>query len=430
MPAQEAVTDPALLAAVDFARAAAQEQAGAEVGTHVAAEPEDSHAVTHLFEADKPGYRGWRWAVTISSAGPDTKVTVSEVVLLPGPDALTAPPWVPWQERVQAGDLGVGDLLPTAPDDPRLAPSYLGSDDPHVEETALEIGLGRPRVMSRLGRIEAAERWQASDFGPEADMARSAPAHCGTCAFYLQITGALGAAFGVCGNEMAPADGRVVHAEYGCGAHSEAEVEQISPVLVADLIYDDATLDYEPAERAAKPAAEIAPAEAAEGDESEPTAASTTGSDQQFRHTDNEENAAAEPQQTPPPTLGGQPLDSLPADGAAQGVVAEPVDEAGRLWTSGGEAAGSDSGAGEADAEPVDGAPESVTADQVDDDLAVEVAAAEPVVEEPASEAQAPAEMAEAVVPDVDEPVAGEQLATDSVVPDVDGSGDESDPVG
>ncbi|WP_324187075.1 DUF3027 domain-containing protein [Actinokineospora alba] len=459
MPAQEAVTDPALLAAVDFARAAAQEQAGAEVGIHVAAEPEDSNAVTHLFEADKPGYRGWRWAVTVSSAGPDTKVTVSEVVLLPGPDALTAPPWVPWQERVQAGDLGVGDLLPTAPDDPRLAPSYLGSDDPYVEETALEIGLGRPRVMSRLGRIEAAERWQASDFGPEADMARSAPAHCGTCAFYLQITGALGAAFGVCGNEIAPADGRVVHAEYGCGAHSEAEVEQISPVLVADLIYDDATLDYEPAERATKPAAEITPADAAEGDESEPTAASTTGSDQQFRNTDDQEFAAAEP------------------------VVAEAADDAEDLPESGLTPAGDGSGADEADTDSMGGPPESVTAVPVDDDLAADVAAAdqsdsvseetvvgdvvepvtgedddepvtgmavdEPVVEEPTSEAQAPAELAEIVVPDVDEPAAdellnAEQAAVDepaaaepagdapaeAVVPDVDGSGDESDPVG
>ncbi|WP_312880198.1 DUF3027 domain-containing protein [Actinokineospora xionganensis] len=451
MPAPEAVTDPALLAAVDFARAAAQEQAGAEVGTHVAAEPEDSHAVTHLFEADKPGYRGWRWAVTVSSAGPDTKVTVSEVVLLPGPDALTAPPWVPWQERVQAGDLGVGDLLPTAPDDPRLAPSYLGSDDPYVEETALEIGLGRPRVMSRLGRVEAAERWQASDFGPEADMARSAPAHCGTCAFYLQITGALGAAFGVCGNEIAPADGRVVHAEYGCGAHSEAEVEQISPVLVADLIYDDATLDYEPAERATKPAAQTKPAEAAEGDESEPTAASTTGSDQQFRNTDDYESAAAGP----------------------ESVVAEAAADIEDLPAGDLAPAGDDSGADRAVAEQMGNSPESVTIDEVDDDLAADVAAAdqsddltsdetvvgdvvepvtgedddapvtgmavdEPVVEEPISEAAGEQLAGDSVVPDVDEPVTGEpnseamdeQRAAESVVPDVDGSGDESDPVG
>ena len=39
--------------------------------------------------------------------------TVDELALLPGPDALVAPPWVPWSERLAPGDLGVGDVLPT-----------------------------------------------------------------------------------------------------------------------------------------------------------------------------------------------------------------------------------------------------------------------------------------------------------------------------
>jgi Protein of unknown function (DUF3027) len=259
------LTDPALLGEVDLARAAAQEEAGdEEVGAHVGAQVEGSTAVTHLFEAAKPGYHGWRWAVTVASGGPDTDVTVSEVVLLPGPVALVAPEWVPWENRVKAGDLGVGDLMPTAPDDPRLVPAYVSSDDPAVEEVAREVGLGRPRVMARPARLEAAARWQHSEFGPRSDMARSAPAHCGTCGFYLPLAGSLRAAFGTCGNEISPADGHVVHAEYGCGAHSEAEVEQVSPVLVANLIYDDAQLDVAPLPQEAPakaPTAETPPAE-------------------------------------------------------------------------------------------------------------------------------------------------------------------------
>jgi hypothetical protein len=244
---QSDLNDPALVTEVDLARAAAQEEAGDErVGEYVSYHVEDEAAVTHLFEADKAGYQGWRWAVTITSAGVSSDITVSEVVLLPGPSALVAPDWVPWQYRVQAGDLGVGDLLPTSPDDPRLVPAYLASDDPAVEEVAVEVGLGRVRVMSRPARLEAATRWQESEYGPSSDMARSAPAHCGTCGFYLPLAGSLRAVFGTCGNEISPADGHVVHAEYGCGAHSEAEVEQVSPVLVADLIYDDAQLDVEP----------------------------------------------------------------------------------------------------------------------------------------------------------------------------------------
>jgi DUF3027 family protein len=240
MPSHEA-----LATAVDLARAAAQVEAGDEpVGDHVGTHAEDESALTHLFDANKPGYYGWRWAVTVSTAVSD-EVTVSEVVLLPGPDALTAPAWVPWERRVQAGDLGVGDLMPTAPDDPRLVPGYVLSDDPAVEEVAREIGLGRERVLSRDGRLDVAQRWLEGEFGPSSDMARSAPAHCGTCGFYVAVAGSLRAAFGVCGNDISPADGHVVHVEYGCGAHSEVEVEQVSPVLVADLIYDDAELDVE-----------------------------------------------------------------------------------------------------------------------------------------------------------------------------------------
>jgi hypothetical protein len=245
-PPADRQPDPVLAAAVDIARAAATEEAGQEpVGTYVGVDPETGGAVTHYFEADYPGYGGWRWAVTVANAGPDTQVTVSEVVLLPGPNALVAPEWVPWQQRVQAGDLGVGDLMPTEPGDPRLVPGYLESDDPAIEDVVRETGLGRVRVMSRFGRLDSAERWQSGDFGPHSDMARSAPDHCGRCGFYLQLGGSLQAAFGVCGNELAPADGRVVHVEYGCGAHSEVELESSSPVPVADLVYDDTTMDME-----------------------------------------------------------------------------------------------------------------------------------------------------------------------------------------
>jgi len=239
--------DPELAGAIELAARAAREDAGDElVGPYVGVRPEDGGAMTHLFEAQLPGYRGWRWAVTVAHAGPGTPVTISEVVLLPGPEALVAPDWVPWQQRVKAGDLGVGDLMPTAPGDPRLTPAYLASDDPAVEAVATEAGLGRVRVLSRYGRLEAALRWQTGDYGARSDMALRAPERCGTCGFYLPLAGSLGAAFGVCGNEISPADGHVVHAEYGCGAHSETEYETTSPIATADLVYDDTGLDVEP----------------------------------------------------------------------------------------------------------------------------------------------------------------------------------------
>jgi len=170
-------------------------------------------------------------------------VTVSEVVLLPGVDALVAPAWVPWTQRVRAGDLGVGDLLPTNPDDPRLVPGYLSEDDPPVEQLSPELGLGRPRVLSREARLALLQRWRDGDRGPDSEMARSAPDRCASCGFYLPLGGLLAAALGVCGNELAPADGQVVHAEFGCGAHSEVQVATGPSVPVAELVYDDAELE-------------------------------------------------------------------------------------------------------------------------------------------------------------------------------------------
>ena len=184
--------------------------------------------------------------MTLACADDDSAITVSEVVLLPGPDAVVAPAWVPWNERVRPGDLGVGDLLPTPPDDVRLVPGYVASDDPAVEELAREVGLGRRTVLSREGRDAAVQRWYDGEHGPGTDMARSAPAHCGTCGFLLPLAGALRGAFGVCANAYAPADGDVVAVEFGCGAHSDVAYEPVSPVAVAELVYDDG-LELEPA---------------------------------------------------------------------------------------------------------------------------------------------------------------------------------------
>jgi hypothetical protein len=195
--------------------------------------------VTHAFAATLPGYTGWYWAVTLARAPRMKSATVDEVVLLPGAEALLAPPWVPWQERLRPGDLSPGDLLPPVTDDPRLVPAYIDSGDPAVEDVAFELGLGRARVMSREGRLDAAERWYDGDGGPESSMARQAPAHCGTCGFLLPLAGSLRAGFGVCGNEMTATDGRVVSVEFGCGAHSEAAVVVPSLAERTGEVYDD-----------------------------------------------------------------------------------------------------------------------------------------------------------------------------------------------
>jgi len=220
--------------AVEPARAALLEAVPAEhVGAHLSVVAEADRVATHRFESLAPGYRGWEWAVTVARAPRARVVTIDEIAMLPGPDALVAPEWVPWSQRVAPGDLGVGDVLPTSEDDPRLAPGWSGlddlaaaSDEPGLRPTGWELGIGRRRVLSPEGRDDATSRWFDGETGPHAPMARSAPASCATCGFLLPIGGPTGSAFGVCANGMSPADGRVVALTYGCGAHSEAGPEQ------------------------------------------------------------------------------------------------------------------------------------------------------------------------------------------------------------
>jgi hypothetical protein len=250
-------TPPSPLAdAVDVARAAAVETAGdaSVVGEHLSAVAEDpgdpalGEALTHSFASTLPGYVGWYWAVTLARAAGEEAVTVDEVVLLPGEQALLAPAWVPWHERLRPGDLSVGDVLPSTEDDQRLVPSYTAeddaADDPEARAVATEIGLGRERVMSREGRLDALTRWNGGEFGPRSAMARHAPGPCGTCGFFLPLAGSLRGAVGACGNAYAPADGHVVTVDYGCGAHSQATlVAQEATEVVNTARYDTADFD-------------------------------------------------------------------------------------------------------------------------------------------------------------------------------------------
>lgn len=329
--------DQACADAVGLARAAAEDDAGpGQVGEHVGLQVEGDRIVTHLFTCLHPAYVGWRWAVTVTRAARARMVTVDESVLLPGPDSLLAPDWVPWTERVRPGDLKAGDLLPAKQGDERLVPvvaiagdaglldwedtdswrlgleqaavpaGEVAADGPAAgpDVTAPEAGAataepgttaepataesapsepeaagpGRPaaaraearagtrgrgrrravsartreesvrllrpsRVLSATGRDEAAVRWYTSEQGPKSPLTAAAPANCMTCGFMVRLSGPLGRVFGVCANEFAPDDGKVVSVDHGCGAHSEGETppdtsqDTIAPT-VDELGYD------------------------------------------------------------------------------------------------------------------------------------------------------------------------------------------------
>lgn len=237
--------------AVDAARAALlAEVPEHEVGEHLGAVAEGERVVTHRFASTRKGYRGWYWAVTLTRAYRQRQVTVDEVALLPGDEAIVAPEWLPYRERIKPGDLSPGDLLPVAGDDPRLVPTYSFGDDPldsddkaQIREVARDLGLGRVRTLSPEGRDAAAERWYDSDAGPDAPLAQQAPEPCSTCGFLVRINGPLGELFGVCANGDANDDGRVVAMTHGCGAHSEVQLaKRHEPQPLPEPVWDTVTL--------------------------------------------------------------------------------------------------------------------------------------------------------------------------------------------
>ncbi len=240
-------TDAVLTSAADVARAIVDEAADdGTVGEHLRSVDEGDGQVAHHFACTKPGYRGWYWSVSLSRVPDEDKVTVNDVVLLPGDEAIVAPPWTPYKERIRPGDLGPGDVLPPEEDDARLVPAWSAGDDQDTVDRAFarEVGLGREWVLSLEGRDLAAQRWHDGSQGPDTPIAEQAPGSCASCGFLLSLAGPLSDTFGVCANGMANDDGKVVAFTHGCGAHSGATLSRsAAPQVLPPPVFDTVSVD-------------------------------------------------------------------------------------------------------------------------------------------------------------------------------------------
>lgn len=225
---------PAESAFVDVARSIVDEVAGRDaVGGYLGTVDEEGASVLGAvssvrFVCLQPGYRGWYWSVSVSSTDGSDAPTINDVVLLPGDEAVVAPTWTPYRDRIRPGDLSPGDVLPPEADDIRLVPAWSAGDTQDTIDRyfAREVGLGREWVLSLSGRALAADRWMDGEWGPRAAIAEQAPGKCATCGFLISLAGPLSFSFGICGNGMANADGRVVALGHGCGAHSKAKLSR------------------------------------------------------------------------------------------------------------------------------------------------------------------------------------------------------------
>ncbi|WP_083713442.1 DUF3027 domain-containing protein [Brachybacterium sp. P6-10-X1] len=261
--------------AVELAREALLEVTDpGQVGEHQRVEVSGERLVTHVFDCAMPGYRGWSWVVVLARAPRAKAPTVAETALLPGEEAILAPEWEPWSERLKPEDVGTDDLLPYHEQDVRLEQGYEATGDEDADRVALwELGLGRSRVLSPLGRAEAAERWTEGEFGPRQISARgrkgTVSASCSSCGFLSKLSGSLRGEFGVCTNEWSPADGRVVHLGFGCGAHSETGQQEDDHEIPrgTGVVVDELDVEIQQKPTAGAPADVVTPADGAQAPE-------------------------------------------------------------------------------------------------------------------------------------------------------------------
>ncbi|MCW4466491.1 DUF3027 domain-containing protein [Glutamicibacter sp. MNS18] len=129
--------DTVLAEAVDTARQALAEIAvDSEIGDYCGASVEGERLVTHRFISHRDGYRGWTWFVTLARI-PRAKAkdaTVCELGIIPGEDALLAPAWVPWADRLAQDEIDAaqreGEQTDTASDSPAVTEDALAADEP------------------------------------------------------------------------------------------------------------------------------------------------------------------------------------------------------------------------------------------------------------------------------------------------------------
>ncbi|MGR1195327.1 DUF3027 domain-containing protein [Alloscardovia omnicolens] len=233
---EQPVIEQARLALLDIADSADH------VGDFVGAWIVDSNVLDMRFVSALKGYEGWQWSITMYHDIQADKWTVNESSLVPTADALLAPEWIPWKDRLLPSDISPTDVLGTEPDDVRLEQGVSGgqaSDSfrkTEVEEYTQiveELNLSRSRVLSAEGRAQTAERWYNGPHGPKSLSTRVAAGKtCQTCGFFVQLQGELGTMFGVCANKWSQDDGRIVSLDHGCGEHSDIDPPEPSQLWI------------------------------------------------------------------------------------------------------------------------------------------------------------------------------------------------------
>ena len=108
------------------------------IGSVLSSEVSDGIANVR-FGSNLPGYIGWDWVASLAVDGKST--TVLETELLAGDEAIQAPEWVPWADRLREYEesiaAGIEEAIVVVPDD-EIDDEDLDDDDEDDEDETNE----------------------------------------------------------------------------------------------------------------------------------------------------------------------------------------------------------------------------------------------------------------------------------------------------
>ena len=141
-----------------------------DVGPLLDAEVVEPGVVDLRFACLLPGYAAWHWTVSTTDL-PGSEPTVLEVELLPGADALLAPPWTPWTERLAEWRRQHPDERHPGEDDPEddADPDSVADEDEDIDEDIDEDDLAVDDSLDVLDEAELVDVGTTADEDDDAD---------------------------------------------------------------------------------------------------------------------------------------------------------------------------------------------------------------------------------------------------------------------
>ena len=161
----------------DLALEALNEVAQGSFGDFVDEKEIEKGAIDLRFLCTMRGYDGWHWVVTLTQPDKRKEAMVAEINLIAGENALLAPEWVPWAERLaqfRAELKEAGKANSDAEADELIADMASAlSDHEQADETQDDSDAGsvkpplKARVRKRLVKREQQDENQDPDQGSE-----------------------------------------------------------------------------------------------------------------------------------------------------------------------------------------------------------------------------------------------------------------------